>query len=71
MYAVIAKGMGASDPAAVGDKGLITKVGDLPFFDVLFQRCHAVAHIRMTGRDVDTIAAYAKRLDSRLKAAIC
>jgi len=76
-YAFAAKGMGDVDPVAdVGEQAIVTKAADNPalnFVDLLFRRCAAVVHTRMSGADLDrdTAAAYAKRLDARLKPVVC
>lgn len=38
---------------------------------VAFQRCAAVVEVLLTGTDAQEVAAYAKRLDTRLRAAVC
>jgi len=79
-YALFVSGMagnvqtvtGVGEQAAVSVWSLsvlgITRKGS----ELLFIRCGAVAHIRMADVvDIDTITAYAKRLDSRLEPVVC
>lgn len=42
-------------------------------YDLVFQRCSAVVHIRMSAPrlSADNLEAYAKRLDSRLRPVVC
>jgi hypothetical protein len=80
-YQFVAKGMGTSLDTLTdtGEKAIATKtdkndpLAALNFTDVLFQRCAAVAHIRLSGENLDQTAAtaYAKRLDKRLSGAVC
>lgn len=72
-YQAIATGMGSDTSApTIGERAALSAGGDiLPFSDLLFQRCRAVAHIRMTGSDAAAIESYAKRLDKRLQAVAC
>lgn len=77
-YGFVLGGMGPTVTVeGVGDHATATEPSKevaalLNFSDLLFQRCHAVAHIRMTGTDAAaSIAAYAKRLDKRLSAVVC
>ena len=47
--------------------GITTKAAE-----IVFVRCGAVVHIRMTGTsDVDSVVAYAKRLDRRIEILVC
>lgn len=39
--------------------------------DIVFVRCHAVAHVRMFVSDPDAVIAYMKRLDARLEDVAC
>lgn len=69
-YDFITKGMGTgATPVEVGERA-VAITGLLDFSEVAFARCAAVAHIRLTG-DLDTVVAYAQRLDKRLQAAVC
>lgn len=77
-YGFILGGMGTTTAVeGVGEQATATEPSKevaavLNFTDLLFQRCHAVAHIRMTGADTAaSIAAYAKRLDKRLSSVAC
>jgi hypothetical protein len=80
-YAFVAKGMIESEPVAgVGEEAIATLPSataaefGLDYVDILFRRCGAVAHIRMSGdppfERADAIA-YARRLDKRLQEVVC
>ena len=79
-YAVILDGFGDTIEAVdVGEQGAafvppeIMRRQGLNSYDLLFSRCSAVAHIRMSGEfmDIAMITAYAERLDQRLTEAVC
>lgn len=79
-YAVILDGFGDTIEAVdVGEQGSATPPTTsminqgLNSYDLLFSRCAAVAHIRMSGEfmDINMITAYAERLDQRLTEAVC
>lgn len=74
-YQFIAKGMSNSDALTdTGDRAIVSKpIAAINFVDILFQRCAAVVHIRMSGEDLDRDAAtiYARRLDKRLLGVVC
>ena len=62
----------------VGEKAFITYFSQdilgikIQFGDLLFSRCNAVVHIRMTElSSEDSLIAYAKRLDKRLSELVC
>jgi len=62
----------------VGEKAIISSISitiadiTIKSVDMAFVRCGAVVHIRMSGTDdVNSVVAYAKRLDNRLKTLIC
>lgn len=62
-----------SEPTTdVGEKGKLFLGTDLlPLRSVTFVRCHAIVDVTMSDVDTTEIAAYAKRLDKRLQAAVC
>ncbi len=71
-------GMNIQTVTGVGEQAIVSvlsfSVGGfaLESSDLAFIRCNAVVHIRMAGVvDIDTIKAYAKRLDSRLEPVVC
>lgn len=78
-YSVIAKDMGQTEVVAgLGDQAVVTLLSPqaaaygLDFADVLFQRCVAVVHVRISGPDSRVAAtAYAKRLDKRPAQVVC
>ena len=79
-YNVIAQGMPETrayvpwvGAAAVGGHRRVNVLGvPIESVDVVFVRCHAVAHIRMPGTArVQDVRTYAKRLDARLQAQVC
>jgi len=62
----------------VGEEGLITYFSQeilgikIQFGDLLFVRCNAVVHIRMTDLSSEnSLITYAKRLDKRLSELVC
>lgn len=79
-YKLLVDGMGEVNVVAdIGEQASITKEDPkatslgISFWDLLFRRCAAIAHIRLTGDGIDdaTVIAYAKRLDKRLAAVTC
>ena len=73
---------GLSDEAKeldeIGDKGYVYYTSmdvlgsTMQFGDLLFKRCNAVVHVRMTDvSSEDSLLAYAKRLDGRLIEIVC
>ena len=71
----------AQEIAGIGEKAHILS-SDIPgstaaklglnFAEIVFERCHAVVHIRMTFTgDIDAISAYAQALDNRLRMLVC
>ena len=76
--ALLTGGMNVQTVTGVGEQAIVSvlslSVGGftLESSDLAFIRCNAVVHIRMAGVvDIDTIKAYAKRLDSRLEPVVC
>ena len=75
-YQLAARGMTNPDPVAdIGNQAVIDQPPALEAndVDVLFHRCRAVAHIRLSGANVDSsvATAYARRLDQRLSVVAC
>ena len=72
-FATVMDGMGEPvDLAGIGDRAVGESVPLLSTVtDVLFIRCHALAHTRMLGVDMAAATAYMKRLDKRLQSAVC
>jgi len=71
-------GMNVQAVAGVGEQAIVSVLSlsvwgfTLESSDLAFIRCNAVVHIGMVGVvDIDTIKAYAKRLDSRLEPVVC
>ncbi len=82
-YLFLLDGLGdeAQELKGVGEKAHVIST-DIPgstasglgmnFSDLVFERCYAVVHIRMTFTgDIDAISAYAQSLDNRLKELVC
>lgn len=74
-YDEIVSGLGSdSKPISeIGEKAkVVTSSLLIEFADLAFFRCNAVVHIRFAGTsNVEEIASYAKRLDTRLSEVIC
>lgn len=78
VYARLVKDIGAGGEAKpladVGEQGMITDaVAPLVGAHAVFQRCHAVVDVLLTGDLVDqqAVTAYAKRIDQRLRSLVC
>lgn len=76
-YVTLSEGLGetARDAPGIGEEARVSALdfpGIIKSTDLLFRRCAAVVHIRISG-DTDTapITAYAERLDKRLQEAVC
>jgi len=76
--ALLTDDMNVQTVTGVGEQAIVSVVSlsmggfTLESSDLDFVRCSAVVHIRMVGvADIDTIRAYAKRLDKRLEPVVC
>lgn len=74
-YTTISNGMGGATPLPdIAERAGFSYLNiGLPSYDFVFQRCRAIVHMRMVGESLsaDNLEAYAKRLDSRLRPAVC
>ena len=79
-YDAVAGGMtkDSTDYSGVGESAKLlqtqfTALGmTLSTNEILWQRCNAVAHVRVVGvLDKESLVGYAKRLDTRLQQAVC
>ena len=79
-YNIIAQGMPETrayvpgvGAAAVGGNLMVNPLGvQFVSVELVFVRCHAIVHIRITGTHrLDDASAYAKRLDKRLQEKVC